>query len=99
VGRLDALTVKYLDGDVSKDVYDRLEASLKAEVESLNARIEDELEREAAPGLTALAPDLLAHWELMPARSRREILKRLLRRVEVGRAGTTGRVRIVPLWE
>lgn len=99
VGRLDALTMKYLDGDIAKDVHDRLEASLRAEVKSLEERIEDELEKEAAPSMKALAPDLLAHWGVMPAKNRREVLKRLVKRIEVGKVGSEPRVRIVPVWE
>ena len=99
VGRLDTLTVKYLDGDVSKDVYDRLEAGIRAEVKALEEHIADELEREAAPDMKALVPDLLAHWSVMPAKARREILKRLVRRVEVGKAGTVDRIEIRPTWE
>jgi DNA invertase Pin-like site-specific DNA recombinase len=94
--RMDTLTEKFIDGEIDKEVYDRLGAKLRAERASLEERL-DELEaKAAAPKPADLAPDLLAAWGRMPNRVKRQILSSLLERITVGKAGTLERLDFKP---
>ena len=101
--RVDTLTMKYLDGDVSKEVHDRLLAKLHAEKEELEDRLAHLESQQAGPLPSKLAADLLGHWEAMPPEVKREILGRLVDRIEVSLEGggrwNPKEIRVIPAWE
>lgn len=101
--RIDSLTMKYLDGDVTKEVHDRLMVKLHAEKEELQDRLDALEVKVQAPPPTTLAADLLAHWDQMPAEVKRGILKELVDRIEVSREGggrwNPKEIRVIPAWE
>lgn len=101
--RIDALTMKYLDGDVTKEVHDRLMSKLHAEKEELQDRLDSLEVKLQAPPPTALAVDLVAHWDQMPPEVKRGILSDLVDRIEVSREGggrwNPKEVRVIPVWE
>jgi len=101
--RIDSLTVKYLDGDVTKEVHDRLMLKLHAEKEDLQDRLDAlEVKTRTTPP-TALATDLVAHWDQMPPEVKRGILGQLLDRIEVSREGggrwNPKEIRVIPAWD
>jgi len=101
--RIDALTMKYLDGDVTKEVHDRMMAKLTEEKQELQDRLDALEVKLQAPPPTALATDLVAHWDQMPAELRRSILGDLVARIEVSLEGggrwNPKEIRVIPLWE
>jgi DNA invertase Pin-like site-specific DNA recombinase len=102
--RLDALTVKYLDGDVSKDVYERLRGSLLDDRASYTSRLAqlDAQEQAASGGVQRMVPDLLRHWDIMPAVPKRAVLEKLVARIEVPAGGTRWdpkKLVVVPIWD
>jgi hypothetical protein len=101
--RIDALTMKYLDGDVTKEVHDRMLAKLSEEKQELQDRLDALEVKLQAPPPTALAADLVAHWDQMPAELRRSILGDLVARIEVSLEGggrwNPKEIRVIPLWE
>jgi hypothetical protein len=94
--RIDSLTEKFLDGDVDKEAYDRLMAKYRSEKASLEDQIAELDARASAPAAAAVVPDLIASWDRMPARVKRQILSALLEKVVVGKAGTPNRLDFVP---
>ena len=96
--RIDSLTLKWLDGEVEKEVHDRLMATLKKERATLEEKLAEEKAKEQAPKDVALVPDLLGHWDRMPSQVKREVLSKLLSKVTVQKAGAEGRVQFTPLW-
>lgn len=101
--RTDSLTLKYLDGDVSKEVHDRLMAKLRSEQEELQDRLDSLEVKLQAPPPTALAADLVAHWDQMPPEVKRGILRELVDHIEVSREGggrwNPKEIRVIPVWE
>lgn len=80
--RTDALLVKYLDGDVAADVYTRMTSKLAEEKSTLEARQRMvQMNTQARPA--DLVPKLLAEWDRMPGRVKREVLNRLLDRIQL----------------
>lgn len=80
--RTDALLVKYLDGDVAADVYTRMNTKLAEEKDALLARQRlVQMNTQARP--TDLVPNLLENWDRMPGRVKREVLNRLLDRIQL----------------
>lgn len=101
--RIDTLTMKYLDGDVTKEVHDRLMLKLHAEKEELQDRL-DSLEVKATRSApTALAADLVGHWDQMPPEVKRGILKELVDHIVVSREGggrwNPKEIGVIPVWE
>jgi site-specific DNA recombinase len=93
VERLDTATLKYVDGDIPKDAYERLRDRLERERDLLNA----ELTRIAAQSTVqpiAFVGDLVSRWPEMPVEHRREALRLLVDRVIVGPPGAAPRIRI-----
>jgi site-specific DNA recombinase len=80
--RLDQLTLKMLDGTIPQDSYARLRDELAAQKSPL-----EEAYRAASVAVTkpptSLVPELLENWQLLPVESRRDILTRLIRFIEV----------------
>ncbi|GAA1323831.1 recombinase family protein [Leucobacter albus] len=91
--RLDAATLRLVDGVIPQDVYERLRTQLEAEI----SEIEDELTRVAAQNTVrpvAFVGDLLARWDDLPVEHRRESLRLLIDRVEVNAPDSVPRVTI-----
>lgn len=101
--RVDTLTMKYLDGDVSKEVHDRLIAKLREEKQELEDRLDHIESQQAGPVPSKLAADLLGHWEAMPPEVKRAILGQLVDRIEVSLEGggrwNPKEIRVIPVWE
>jgi len=74
--RLDALTIKNLDGEVSNEVYTRLKAKLEADKAALESR-QRLVEVNATVRPQLIVPALLAGWADAPARVKRETLRAL----------------------
>jgi DNA invertase Pin-like site-specific DNA recombinase len=101
--RIDGLTLKYLDGEVSTEVYERLKAKLGEEKEALEARLRL-LEANSTVKPAQIVPKLLENWPRLPARGKREILSRLVDRIELHERendAVTGKRRITvhAVWE
>lgn len=101
--RMDALTLKYLDADVTKELHDRLMAKLREEKEELEYRLSYLDSKKSGPAPAKLAADLLSHWEAMPPEVKREILGRLVDHIEVSLEGggrwNPKEIRVIPAWE
>lgn len=91
--RIDAATMKVVDGTIPTDAYHRIRVQLEAEQSKLSA----ELARHAAQQTVqpiAFVGDLVARWSEMPVTRRREALRLLIDRIDVGRPGEEDRIRI-----
>lgn len=96
--RLDTLTIKHLDGDVGQEVYARLKAQLEAEKASLEAA-ERARKVIASTPPSAVVPGLLEAWETLPGRGKREVLSRLIAKIQLHDWENGSRkVEIVPIW-
>lgn len=80
--RLDNLTLKYLDGEVSAEVHERLKAKLGAEKSALEARLRL-VEANSTVKPAQIVPKLLETWPQLPARGKREILSRLVAKIQL----------------
>jgi hypothetical protein len=76
VNRLDALTVKHLDGIIGEEVYNRLKGKFESEKLALEAR-QRLLEVNATVRPQTMVPQMLARWADTPARVKRESLRAL----------------------
>jgi len=76
VTRLDSLTVKYLDDEISPEVYNRLKDKLEADKAALESR-QRLVEVNATARPQQIVPALLAGWADAPARVKRETLRAL----------------------
>jgi len=74
--RLDSLTVKYLDEEISTEVYNRLKDKLEADKAALESR-QRLVEVNATVRPQLIVPALLAGWADAPARVKRETLRAL----------------------
>jgi site-specific DNA recombinase len=90
--KLDQLTLKMLDGTVPQDSYTRLRDELTAQKAPVEAAFRAASVAVTKPP-TELVPDLLENWPILPVETRRDILSRLVRFIEVQpgrpRAGIT----------
>lgn len=100
-GQVQQLVRHLVSGRLTEAEFDRAATENRAAQDELRARIaaaELELALPAVTAPTVLAADLLADWDVLPIAMRRELLRRLIARVEV----TTGRPRasvvVVPRW-
>lgn len=98
--RIDALLVKYLDGDVPQETYLRMNTKLEEEKAALEAR-QRLVEVNATAKPTVIVPQLLEQWEKLPPRGKREILRRLVEKIQLHNWDESGvrRLEIVPVWE
>lgn len=80
--RIDGLTLKYLDGEVSTEVYERLKMKLNEEKATLEARLRL-LEANSVVKPAQIVPQLLENWSSLPARGKREILSHLVSHIEL----------------
>jgi len=80
--RLDNATVKYVDGDIPKDAYERLRDRLEAERAALNAGL-GRLTAQATIQPIVFVGDLVSRWDDLPVERRREALRMLVDRIDV----------------
>jgi len=101
--RIDGLTLKYLDGEVSTEVYERLKAQLGEEKAALEARLRL-LEANSTVKPAQIVPQLLEKWPTLPARGKREILSQLVSKIQLyerENGAVTGKRRLTvhAVWE
>ncbi len=92
--RLDAATLKLLDGAIPQSAYDRIRAQLETEVAKLEADL-TRVRAQQSVRPVAFAADLRKVWPDMPVMRKREALRILIDRVEVLPAGESPRVRVL----
>lgn len=80
--RIDGLTIKHLDGEVTKEVYDRLLAKFTEEKAALEAR-HRMLEVNATVKPAAIVPMLLKGWADAPPRLKRATLASLVTEIRL----------------
>lgn len=95
--KLDTLTMRFVDSTIPKDVYERTRDTLLGERKDTEARLREIQVAELNP-VSTLVPDLLANWEILPLHARRDILRRLIRRIEVTPGRPRGTVEILTRW-
>lgn len=95
--KLDQLTHKMLDGTVPQGSYERLRDEFAAQKAPLEAALRAASVSMAKPP-TALVPELLNNWPLLPVETRRDILSRLVRFVEVQPGRPRSVVTVHPAW-
>jgi hypothetical protein len=82
IARTDSLAIKYIDGDIPTDSYKRLLESLGDEKRALEARLRlVEVNSEVKPA--AIVPQLLEAWPTLPDRGKRDILSKLVARIQL----------------
>lgn len=80
--RLDKLTIRHLDDEIPKDVYERLKAKFEDEKKALEARQRlVEVNSEVKPAM--IVPQLLEKWSEAPERLKREALGKLLAKIQL----------------
>lgn len=80
--RIDALTLKYIDGDIPTESYKRLLETLEGEKHALEARLRlVEVNSELKPA--TVVPQLLEHWPNLPDRAKRDVLSKLVARIQL----------------
>lgn len=82
VERLDTATMKYVDGDIPKDAYERLRDRLEAEKVQLNTEL-GRVTAQATVQPIVFVGDLVSRWEDLPVERRREALRLLVDRIDV----------------
>jgi site-specific DNA recombinase len=92
--RLDAATLKYVDGDIPTDVYQRLRDRLEAERNALDAEL-SRVSAQATVRPVAFVGDLVSRWPELPVERRREALRLLVDRIEIGPPDASPRVKIL----
>ncbi|MCO1338054.1 hypothetical protein BJH93_03970 [Kocuria polaris] len=96
--RLDNLTLRYMDDEVSRDVYERLRAGTEAELTEAEAA-RRAIRSAAARPAEKLVPDLLRDWDGLPVEVRRDMLSRLIHPVVVRPGRPVAEVLVAGLWE
>lgn len=96
--RLDALTLKLIDETIPQDTYERLRDTLTGEREAIEVRIR-EVELAVAKPARVLVPDLLENWDALPLAARRDLLSRVVGRVQVTHERPRNTVEVIGRWE
>lgn len=101
--RIDNLTVKYLDEEISNEVYLRVKGKLEAEKLALEAR-QRLVDVNATVKPAVIVPQLLKQWDNLPPRGRREILGRLVANIQLhdwenGPSGAKREFSINEIWD
>lgn len=97
--RLDTLTVRYLDGEVDRETYERIKTTTKAESAELEDQLRELNVQDRNP-VGDLIPDLLRDWDGLSVGVRRDMLSRLIHPVIVGDGyGRSGTILVRGLWE
>lgn len=94
--RIDKLGLQAIETDMPADSYNRLLAALTAEKAAAQLALDAMEVRVATPAL-AIAPNLLANWTRYPIPQRRELLRRLIRYIEVTPGRPRGTVKVFPV--
>ena len=95
--KLDQLTLKMLDGTVPQDAYARLRDDLATQKSPLEAAFRAASVAVTKPPAT-LVPELLENWALLPVETRRDILTRLIRFIEVEPGRPRAVITVHPAW-
>lgn len=95
--KLDQLTLKMLDGTVPQDSYTRLRDELATQKKPLEEALRAASVAVTKPPVT-LVPELLENWALLPVESRRDILTRLIRFIEVRPGRPKAEITVHPAW-
>ncbi|QUW18854.1 recombinase family protein [Agrococcus sp. Marseille-Q4369] len=95
-GRLDKLTLRYAEGEIPTDSYQRLRDSIAAEI----ARLErDAIASRVIPATRPTLDVAVVHaWPAMDARTRRDVLRRLIASIDVAPGRGSDRVTVRPVW-
>lgn len=96
--RKDKLTNKFLDGTIPEDSYTRLSVELGEKIKAVESDLSDSKVAELHPP-AKLVPDLLASWDRLDSNVRRDILRRLIAKIEVKAGKPYAEVTITALWE
>jgi DNA invertase Pin-like site-specific DNA recombinase len=96
--RLDTLTLRMLDGTVDTSTYERLKTQLEDAIAVRDTKLRAITSAERNP-VTLIVPDLLSAWPTLPLEIRRDLLSRLVERIEVLPRDSVPRTVIVPLWK
>ncbi|RZU61773.1 recombinase family protein [Zhihengliuella halotolerans] len=96
--RLDNLTTRYMDDEVSREVYERLKASTDAEFKEAETALRAVRVTVSRPA-EQLVPDLLRDWDVLPVEVRRDMLSRLIHPVLVRPGRPVAEVLVAGLWE
>ena len=101
--RLDKLGVRYLDDEFSTEEFGRLKGQFEGEKSALEARLRL-LEANASVKPAQIVPQLLEKWPTLPPRGKREVLSRLVSRIQLHErenGALTGKRRITvhAVWE
>lgn len=89
--RLDSATLKFIDGSIPADAYERLRMRFESERAALDAELTKAAAR-ATVRPVAFVGDLAAHWNDFPVERRRAALHLLIERIEIGPADASPRV-------
>lgn len=82
ITRMDALTLKFIDGTIPAESYQRLSDSLTEEKLFLEARLRlHEVNSTVQP--TVIVPQLLEHWSKMADRAKRDVLGKLVASIQL----------------
>lgn len=96
--RKDTLTNKFLDETIPQDSYQRLVAELSGKIKAVEADLSAAKVEESHPP-AELVPDLLKAWGRLDSAVKRDILRRLISKIEVTTGFPKSEVTITALWE
>ncbi|MGQ7788154.1 recombinase family protein [Nesterenkonia sp. K-15-9-6] len=96
--RLDALTVRYLDEEVTRGTYERIRQQTEDEMGRVEAAVRAATVEEVRPA-RSLVPDLLRDWDQLSVEVRRDMLTRLIHPVVVRPARPRSEVAVAGLWQ
>ncbi|ASN39026.1 hypothetical protein CGQ24_08350 [Arthrobacter sp. 7749] len=96
--RLDTLTMKFLDGTIPEDTYERMRDTIIGEREATEARIREEELAQAKPE-SSFVPGLVENWDELPIHVKRDLLSRVVGRVEVEPSPRANVVNVRGKWE
>lgn len=104
VGKLEEqlvrLTRQLAAGVVPASAYAGARREIEAELEQAHARLRDAADDQALGVLSApVAAELVADWDVLPVQRRRELLRRIIKHVEVTPGRPRAAFRVVPVWE
>ena len=94
--KLDKLTMRYAEGEIPTDSYQRLRDATTREIADLEQALRRQ--RVVPSERPRLPPDVVDGWADIAAEVRREMLRKLVDRIDVTPGRPHARVRIVPSW-
>jgi site-specific DNA recombinase len=101
--RIDKLGVRYLDDEFTTEEFNRLKGQFEGEKAALEARLRL-LEANSTVKPAQIVPQLLENWPKLPPRGKREVLSRLVSRIQLHErenGALTGkrRISVHAVWE